>query len=381
MIRPIYFDTDSYFSKKKLAEMADTREISDGLSYYGPTQCVVQNSCSQINYYRQNWKLLSVPHIKIQDAINGNYDTDTYLEIATPMWFLLEDRSWVKGKNIIITNMHEAWLKGMRYTLDLPEHEIDISVAEDCKLANHCIIVSDNASKVDGVDCVPSHAFYMDTRDSYKTYAPWCDDLRSFSEDNISKLGTKPKQYIALLGREKPHRTDFYKKISASEVDGYVGGFEDYGRIEFDDPQYYKDFYLKDRYLAKEWFTNTEVWVSHETQYIWKGMDPDAMSSPLTEKVWKPIAFGMPFLLNSSQDCLDRVNEMGFNNFTEVFGNYHTDDFTTTNDNIIDILKNYKSFDIEQIKSICLYNYNHFENMTSDKYIEMFWKELGISYT
>lgn len=375
MILPIYFSNASYFDRLN----KETGDIGPDATLCGLRQDIVNYSCSQIYNFGNDFSLQDYC-INFKNVLDNNYDLDAYLELSAGHWFMLKDRSWAKGKNIIITNMHEAWLTGMPYSKELPNNEIDLSVVEDCKLANHCIIVRDNASKIDGVDCVPSHAFYIDTRNYYKTYAPWCDDLRSFSEDNISKLGTKPKQYIALLGHEKPHRTDFHKKILASGVDGYVGGFEDYGRIEFDNPQYYGDFYLKDRFLAKEWFTNTEVWVSHETHYIWKGMNPDAMCSPLTEKVWKPIAFGMPFLLNASNDCLQRINEMGFNNFTEVFGNYHTDDYATTNDNIIDILKNYKSFDLEKIKSICIHNFNHFENMTAEKYMEMFWKELGISY-
>lgn len=375
MIIPIYFRDDSYFDSDKLKQHFN--DIADDRSAGGPNQDRLHNAVSQIYHHMSptDWNLQQ--HcVDFEDVLSGAYDKDSYLEITTGHWYLLKDRSWVQGKNIIICNYTESWLRGIPFPIEFGAYEEDISVIEDAKLAKHAIIVRDNATRLDDVQCVPIHPFYMETNDCHRD---WIDveDVDTFVEKNINLIGKKQKQFTALLGMRKPHRDDFYNKIAQTELDGYIGGFG-YNEIEHNIDH---DFPLKDRYIAKEWLINSNLWVSHETHWVTVGLKQRYKCSPVTEKIWKPIAFGMPFVLNASTDNLNRITELGFNNFTEVFGNYHTEDYESTNDNIIDIIKNFETFDLERIKSICTQNRQRFVEFGQAEYKEFFFKELGISYS
>ena len=63
-----------------------------------------------------------------------------------------------------------------------------------------------------------------------------------------------------------------------------------------------------------------------------------------------------------------------------MFDDYHTNDFETTNDNIIAIIKNMRQLESKELKRICRKNWDWFMNLTSSNFQDIFWKELEIDY-
>ena len=386
MILPIRFENKSYFIPERLEyshffDIAVDREVS------GDHQDIWHLACSQVHNYNKDWKLQE-NFINFEDVLHNNFDPDAYLEITIGHWFLLKDRSWAKDKNIIVTNFTESWLRGLPcFGNDFGREIIDLTVLSDLKLAKNPVLVRDNAVKIDGIKCVQVHYFYMECREHHKSWIPWCKNYEEFVAENINRIDQKKNNFVALLGHHKPHRTDFLKKIRKEikknplDVKGYFGGF-DYGKIDADEHQdkHIYDNFLKDRFIAKEWLWNTKLWVAHETHCTYEGQEPEYVNAPITEKTWKPIAFGMPFVINCNIQQLERIEELGFDTFRSVFGDYHTNDFETTNDNIIAIIKNIDNYESKELKRICRKNWIRFMNLTEFDFQDIFWKELEIDY-
>lgn len=392
MIIPIRFENNSYFKEEIInnQNLHEVRhyDIAPDKDPSGDNQDVWHLACSQMNNFNRQWSLQE-KFVNFKDVLAGNFDTEQYLEITIGNWYLLKDRSWAKDKNIIVTNFTESWLRGLPcFGHNLDNTVFDLTVLEDLKLTKNPILVRDNAIKIDDIKCVQVHYFYMECREHHQKWIPWCKNYEEFVADNINRIDEKQHKYVALLGHTKPHRTDFQRKIqkqtkkNSLSVKGFIGGF-DYGKIDYDEHQtgHVSENFLKDRYIAKQWLWNTKLWVIHETHCTYEGQEPEYMCAPITEKTWKPIAFGMPFVINCNIKQLERLEDLGFDTFRSVFGDYHTNNYESTNDNIIEIIKNIDSYDSKEIKRICRKNWIRFMNLTEFDFQDIFWKELGISYT
>ena len=382
MILPIKFSNDTYFDSTLLSNYF-MYDIDRDKSVCQPDQDVLHNACTQMHNFPKAWNLKD--HcIDFEDVLNGNYEQDAYLEITVGHWRLLKDRSWVKGKNIIVTIFTEAWFTGFPVYVNTLNQEVDdITVLEDLKLAKNGILVRDNACKIEGIKCVPLHSFYMEAQEHHKRWIPWCNNYEDFIHENISRMDLKSHKFTALLGHHKIHRTDFYRKINEKKLhtQGYIGGF-DYKEMEHDEHQVENilDDELKDRFVAKPWLWNSKLWVAHETHCVFDRQDERFMMGPITEKTWKPIAFGMPFVVNCNVAQLDRLEELGFDTFRSVFGDYQTNDLMSTNDNIIDIIENIDTFETKELQRICRKNWIRFLNFDRLDYQKRFWQELGVDY-
>jgi hypothetical protein len=384
MILPILFSKE-HIDIDKLANLSNQADITPRKLPYGIKACVLQNTLSQIHWHGRDFNLSNIPYITIEDVISCNYDIDTYLEITTAQWFVLKDRKWVKGKNIIITNYTEAWVRGLPIAIDNVQEEelVDLTVVSDMLLAKDCVLVRDNATTIPGIRCLPYHSFYTESRDWIDfeggighAWLPWCDNYHQFVEDNIAQLPYKPKTYTALLGWDKRHRNELHAVLTKSNMEGYLGGFG-YNAVEHDHPGRIQH----DRFIAKEWLWESKVWLSVETHCPTNELPHKSnQMSSITEKTWKPIAMGMPFLIVNNPDCLNSLRELGFNSFIEVFGCYMERNFVDTIDNIVDILENFDSYDTQRIQEICKHNYNRFIELTSDDYRKHFMDKLGIAY-
>lgn len=385
MIRPIYFDLDDYFCEKKIAELRQCPDISPGGDLTGDNQCILQNACTQTHHlFHSSYSELSIseiPHIKFSDVLSGNYDDNIWLEISSAHWYILKDRSWVKGKKIIVTMAYEGWIRGIPMLLHDQNVNIhDPGVLSDLNLALDHRLVRDNASKIEGINTVPYHGFYVETRFQYKAWVPKVDDFEKFVATNIERFDRKPKKYTSLLGRIKPARTEFFEKIFSEslEKEGYIGGYK-YRKIPFEQKNDNQGIKF-DRYVARQWLEQSKLWIVHETHCPSEDQ-PDCQSiTQLSEKTWKPIAYGMPFVVNTFPEYFDALKSMGFNPYDEVFGNYIESDFSKTNDNIIDIIKNIDKFDANKIKNIARHNYERFTSFTARDYNDYFFKLLDISY-
>jgi hypothetical protein len=385
MIRPIYFDSDEYFDPIQIDRLISENypDISPGKSFSGSNQCILQLTLTQIHDWGP-WGIDDIETIHIKDVISGNYDQNIYLEIPTAFWLCLKDRTIFRHKNILITNHYEAWLRGLPIAIeDDIECLTDIDVVEDLLLAKNHVVIRDNNVSIDAINCIPYPAFYREARDMITDgtgrhdWIPWCTNYHKFVNDNIDHLPNKEKTYTALLGYNKMHRDDLNNRLTQSSVEGYLGGFN-YGELKDDLPVETRH----DRYIAKNWLWNSKVWISAETHPALPGANPNTYNvmASLTEKTWKPICMGMPFLMVNHPDCISYLEDMGFNPFIEVFGNYIDADYVNTNKNIVHILENFEDYDITKIQDICRKNFERFCEHDTPSMHDTFMARLGISY-
>jgi len=86
--------------------------------------------------------------------------------------------------------------------------------------------------------------------------------------------------------------------------------------------------------------------------------------------------YGMPFVINGSRYILDALRDMGYNPYTEIFGDYISKDWAETNDNIIHIIKNIDTYDWDRILQIALYNYKTLSEKKQDVYRQNLHQEI-----
>jgi hypothetical protein len=106
-------------------------------------------------------------------------------------------------------------------------------------------------------------------------------------------------------------------------------------------------------------------------------VDPNSLF--ISEKLWKPIIVGKPFMVLGSNNMLTELKRLGFKTFGRWFD--ETYDYTDTLEKKIKIIiKNldaYKNKSVEdlqfirnEMKSICQYNQEHFKNLTRQKHYD-----------
>ena len=97
----------------------------------------------------------------------------------------------------------------------------------------------------------------------------------------------------------------------------------------------------------------------------------------LSEKIWKPIYMGHPFIVNGNPKTLEYLKSQGFKTFEQWWPESY-DNITNTNgriDAIVDIIQNLNSKNqnelIEmrkQMEPVLIHNQNHFKNVIKKKY-------------
>ncbi len=96
-----------------------------------------------------------------------------------------------------------------------------------------------------------------------------------------------------------------------------------------------------------------------------------------SEKIWKPIMVGHPFLLYGNQYSLRLLKEWGFRTFDRWFDESYDNepDRVIRAQMVVKELKKFENKTIEELKSIreemeeiCLYNKNHYEKYYNEKY-------------
>ena len=84
-----------------------------------------------------------------------------------------------------------------------------------------------------------------------------------------------------------------------------------------------------------------------------------------TEKTYKPISVGHPFIIFGNLNSLKLLKENGFKTYDTLF-NEHYDSVDSVDEKINLICNEVKNFDFNKLKSqeeIILHNYNHFYNI------------------
>jgi nucleoside-diphosphate-sugar epimerase len=97
----------------------------------------------------------------------------------------------------------------------------------------------------------------------------------------------------------------------------------------------------------------------------------------LSEKIWKPIACGHPFMVLGGKGTLKKLKEFGFKTFDKWFDESYdnVDEMEIRSDMILDEIEKYKNKTIDELKQIreemketCLHNNKTFLNMITTKY-------------
>lgn len=345
---------------------------------------------------------------------NDIKDDNQIYEVSDIEWYLLKDdakEEFCNGRNILISNTAEAFLYGLSKSdkYDLVDHTIPINLNyfDKTELAKKFIVVWDNINKTipqmyPHIQFINSDWFLLEAishLDSVtsrwqkspegattkinpmETYAPWIKKLPNFAygydkfiEQNLTNIDAKQHDFICLFGFEKPHRRNLFDKMSENNLvhDNVVGSY---------DPRYPNAKYeptdmsvrdgvrgLNDRIIAPQWIQDCKVWVSNETW--WEGTK--AHLGHITEKTYKPIQYGMPFLVNGAYGTLEYLEDLGFKSYRDIFGDYIVkDDLEKTNDNIINILKNLHNYlNEDYIKKCAVHNWHRLEQMSVEQRLQ-----------
>jgi len=310
--------------------------------------------------------------IELVDYDDAKENTTDILELSTHLFYALKERDWIRDKHILITNPAEPWILGIPFFDQrdyLPKVYDDPTLFNWVSNTKSFTIVSDNvdprlAKKYPDINWVHANVWEQEANTS-RLIPEWLEDvdIKRFIKDNTHN--NKKHDFTCLLGKIKSHRLDmWFKACNNSLVENNIIGSWDKHIIN---PKYESNpLQCNDRDVKQQWVTQSKLWISMETF-------PDVGSdlypiTQITEKTFKPILYGMPFVINGSRYILDALRDMGYNPYTEIFGDYISKDWSETNDNIIHIINNIDTYDWGRILQIALYNYKTLSGKNRDIY-------------
>ena len=222
-------------------------------------------------------------------------------------------------------------------------------------------------------------------------------NYEDFISTNNLSFHNKPKNFQFLVGNPgKIHRADLVYRLykSGAAEKGSISSLDrttnlhniiyaQYNFIDYDTvlPEYLsaaegdtektaKESFSPDRFINPDWLKNYKVWVAAESVFTMdervsnqmqfeEEMPPTIDCLQLTEKTFKPLAYGMPFLVSGAQGTLSMIEDLGFNSYIDVFGNYEGSDFRETNQNISEIVNCLDGYNEQMIADIAVSNYEH----------------------
>ena len=116
----------------------------------------------------------------------------------------------------------------------------------------------------------------------------------------------------------------------------------------------------------------------------------------LSEKIWKPIMVGHPFIVYGNQHTLRHLKTMGYQTFDRWIDESYDDEPERgrRSKKVVEQIKRFENYSVEQLtelrnemKSVCEHNQNHYNKLYGEKYseginldlekiIKDIWKEL-----
>lgn len=333
-----------------------------------------------------NYPDCSISFEKFTKLNPADISDNHYFEIGYSDWASIDDKSVFKDYNVMVSNVREAFIYTSainvypnisKYWFNSQGEIDDIDVESPCnaepyaglEIPKRVIVVTDNimpkGHPIKTVKFISSKAWLCEH--PVQTVLS-----NQFDEQTIRNNIFLPKRwkFIALMGAPKQHRWDFFNKVTSSPLvdDCLIGSYHPHFRrqVRYDSHIYpcegeYNDFTNDHRNMEKEWIEQCNFWVSMETWY--KG-DFDPISQ-LTEKTYKSMAVGMPFVISGGGSELDALTELGFENFIDVFGDYRGNTFQETNDNIIKIISDPSRYDRQTLTAHCIHNNQRLRHWTA----------------
>lgn len=359
----------------------DPVRSADMKNLFGTNICYFNKENSvNLNLLGENMNVISFSEV---------VDNNTIYEFNTAQFYALKDRSWIKNKHVLLSNLCEPWIIGLPFDQQI---EYQPSVFEDNTLFDHVAetksftVVSDNADtrlkdKYPHVNWVHANIWHKESFGSFNSDPPktieqdWIKgvDMHEFIDNYTHK--DKKHDFTCLIGKIKPHRLDFWFQCINTSGDlvynNIIGSWDKH----VINPKYEDNpDHIEDRVIKPQWVKDSKVWVSLET--FPNIIDPVFPITQITEKTFKPIRYGMPFLINGSKQLFTLLEQMGYDNYTSVFGDYIHNDYRTTNTNIIEIIKHIDDYDWDLIKEIAHHNIDVMQSWDDKMFINLHRKAI-----
>jgi hypothetical protein len=203
------------------------------------------------------------------------------------------------------------------------------------------------------------------------------------SDEIYTKLN-KPYKFLFLNGRYRPHRKSLLKHLEPVLDQAIWSNLDSgNGEVKFLDTHYEFDFYQgrvnttgTQGYVKPDLFNGDwgEVYIKPEP-YIdtyFSLISETVFNYPYsfrTEKMWKPIVMGHPWMVHSNQYYYRDIQNIGF----RTFGHLIDESFDTMEDNlerskrigdiVIDLCKQDLDSFVQAAAEVCKYNQQHYAEM------------------
>ena len=359
------------------------------------TQLLSESALNQFVNCSQEINDTTAYFIDLDDFLSTDFDDTYYFEIPMSLWYILKDRKRLfANKNVVISQPAECFFVGLKcdqlYYPSLIEQ--DQTVLTDLSACKSASVAWDNidprnSERFPDINWIPSNLWLPEYAHKQHIVSANMITHRKQLRENVLK--DKKHNFVALLGKTKKHRVDFAHKVLEQNLhlDNEIGTnfkeeHDDYTsfRLKYEKDNNSQDPNMNaviDRNMQPEWYQDCKVWISLETAYNDLEIPIDELQfSQLTEKTFKPMAYGMPFLINGGYGIFDYIEELGFKTFKDVFGDYNGSTYEETNKNIIEILKNLDSYNWDLIADHCEHNYDVLMHWTNIRVLDLYLDKL-----
>lgn len=186
-------------------------------------------------------------------------------------------------------------------------------------------------------------------------------------EEHFSQQNKKPKtlpfafdkthSFLMQIGDDRPQRRNFYTDLQRlnllqnAKYSFLEEGIALEGPVQNYDPL---DPPFPQRHYEAEWYNKTNFTVVVET-------DIDLPGVFLTEKTFKPIMYGHPFIIYGQPGSLELLKSLGFKTFNNIFDESY-DTITDTNERRQKIVEQIQKMPTAHCKEIVQHNFELFWN-------------------
>ena len=214
----------------------------------------------------------------------------------------------------------------------------------------------------------------------YDTNVTVCND------NSIYKKTNKPYKFLFLNGRYRPHRKyliDHFKSTGLLEQSIWTCLHHKLGPVQSLAPEYeYSDYRnnsvdtATNRFVKNQLFNDTwgEIYLTPEpyVDTYFSLVTETVFEYPYsfrTEKIWKPIAIGHPWIAVSSQGYYRDMRNLGFQTFSHVIDEsfdlieQNQDRLTRIIQIVEDLCRQDLASFLNECYNVCKYNQQHLNNM------------------
>jgi hypothetical protein len=218
----------------------------------------------------------------------------------------------------------------------------------------------------------------------YENFLPkildYNENLQAIAEYQAQYSITRPYKFLFLNGRARTHRRQLLQQLNPLLNSAIWSNLDNtYGEpIKLLDPTYEFDFYKSNTAIQDAGFVKYQLF-NNDWGEIYLNSKPytdsyfslvtetvfDYPYSFRTEKIWKPIAIGHPFIVASNQGYYRDLHQLGF----KTFGNLIDESFDQISNNtdrlnrisqvVTDLCQQDLASFVKECYNVCKYNQQH----------------------